>query len=86
MVRRFTLEIIKVKGKANWAIKAVVDNLFWHPRYRGYYYKKDAIKDLSEWENYQRDATAIDIFCVREFNHNFHSAEELNIRELGGKG
>ncbi len=51
MVQRFTVEVVRVKGHVNWAIKAVVDNLFWHPRYRGYYYKKEAIANLAEWEN-----------------------------------
>ena len=79
---RFTLEVIKVKGGIHWAIKAVVDNLFWHPRYRGYYYKKEAIAGLVEWEAYHENVSREGIFCSREFNHNFHSAEELGIVEV----
>ena len=76
-MKAFTLEIVKVKGDANWAIKAVVDNLFWHPRYRGYYYKADAIRGMETWidcdSGYFRD---------REFKHNFFSAEEVGIEEI----
>lgn len=75
---KFTVEVVKVKGRVNWAIKATVNGV---TRYRGYYYKKDAINDLPEWENYQKDALAIDMFCAREFNHNFNSAKELNLVE-----
>ena len=82
MAQRFTVEVIKVKGNINWAIKAVVDNLFWHPRYRGYYDKKDALANLAEWEAYHENALREDIFRAREFNHNFYSAEELGISEL----
>lgn len=75
----FTVEVVKVKGRVHWAIKAVVDG---KARYRGYYYKKDAIANLSEWENYHRNIIREDIFRAREFRHNFNSAEELNIVEV----
>lgn len=78
----FTVEVVRVSGHVNWAIKAVINNLFWHPRYRGYHYKKDAVAGLSEWEGYHENAMRDDIFCSREFQHNFHSAEELGIAEV----
>ena len=74
----FTIEVVKVKGYVPWAIKATVDGV---SRYRGFHYKKDAFNDLAEWQNYHRNPLTIDIFCAREFNHNFNSAEELNIIE-----
>ena len=75
----FTVEVVKVKGRVHWAIKAVVDGI---ARYRGYYYKEDARLGLYEWENYHRNAIAEDIFRAREFHHNFNSAEELGITEV----
>lgn len=68
----FTLEVVKVKG--GWAQKATVKGI---PRYRFYHYKKEAINTLTEWTHYQ----PLGIF-MREFNHNFNSAEEVNIIEV----
>lgn len=73
----FTLEIVKVKASFPWAIKATLGG---SPRYRGYHYKKEAIRGLSEWEGYQERPSGIGIFRDREFWHNFHSAEELGIK------
>ena len=83
MGQGFTVEVVKVKGCVNWAIKATVKGIV---RYRGYYYKKDALNDLPEWENYHSNAISVDIFCAREFMHNFNSDKELCIQEVGGKG
>lgn len=78
----FAVEVVRVSGPVRWAIKAVVNNLFWHPRYRGYHYKKEAIAGLGEWEAYRQNAIRDDIFCSREFQHNFNTAEELGISEV----
>ncbi len=75
----FTVEVVKVTGRVHWAIKAVVDGV---ARYRGYYYKTDAITNLAEWETYHENAMKEDIFQAREFHHNFHSAEDLGITEV----
>lgn len=75
----FTVEVVKVKGRVRWAIKAVVDGI---ARYRGYYYKEDARLALYEWENYHRNASTEGIFRAREFHHNFDAAEELGIVEV----
>ncbi len=84
MGQGFTVEVVKIKGRVRWAIKAIVDGV---ARYRGYYYKQDAIKGLAEWEFYHDNALREDIFRDREFHHNFSSAEELGITEVvGGKG
>ena len=68
----FTLEVVKVKG--GWAQKATIGD---KSRYRFYHYKSEAIKTLDEWTNYQPL-----MYFMREFNHNFNSAEELNIQEV----
>ena len=68
----FTLEVVKVKG--GWAQKATVGE---KSRYRFYYYKKEAEIGLKEWTNYQPL-----MYFMREFNHNFDSAETLGIEEL----
>ncbi len=68
-----TLEVVKVKGSASWAIKLVVDGI---ARYRGYHYRRDAANGLPEWLG--KSAMSI---RSREFMHNFHSAEELGIIE-----
>jgi len=68
-----TIEVVKVKGSVPWAIKATVNGV---SRYRGYRYKADAQTNLSEWTNM---STAW--FYPRNFNHNFHSAEECGIKE-----
>jgi len=65
------LSIVKVKGSCNWAIKAIVGS---EVRYRGFYYKKDAFTNLVEWTD--RDDS------MRDFYHNFHTAETLRIKEL----
>lgn len=69
-----TIKVVKVKGPgSNWAQKVTWDGV---SRYRGFYYKKDAVNNLVEWVN--RDT----LFWGRNFTHNFHSAEELGIREI----
>ena len=78
-MKGFTVEVVKVKGPVNWAVKAVVDGI---ARYRGCYYKNEAILDLAEWENYHRNLLMIDIFRTREYLHNFNTAEELGIKEV----
>ena len=78
MTQGFTVEVVRVKGHVNWAIKAIVDGV---SRYRGYYYKKEAIVGLEEWERYHHNPIRVDIFRAREFMHNFNSAEELNLTE-----
>ncbi len=67
----FTLDVVKVTG--GWAQKATIDG---KSRYRFYYYKKEAIKTLEEWTNYQPL-----MYFLREFNHNFNSAQELGLAE-----
>jgi hypothetical protein len=44
------------------------------PRYRGYYYKVEAVRGLKEWQAYDD--------MGRNYWHNFHTAEELGIREV----
>ena len=65
----FTLEVVKVKG--GWAQKATVGK---ESRYRFYHYKKEAEHFLEEWTRYQPVGN-----FMREFHHNFNSAEELGI-------
>lgn len=74
----FTVEVVKVKGQVHWVVKATIDG---KSRYRGCYYKKDALMDIQEWEAYHENALREDIFKNREFYHNFNSAEESGIRE-----
>ncbi len=70
----YKLEIVKVKGNgSHWAIKATMGN---EVRYRGYYYKAEAIKNMETWEDCNN------LYFPREFYHNFNSAEELNISEI----
>ena len=70
----FKLEIVKVKGNCKWAIKATVEGI---SRYRGYYYKKEALRNMDTWSQ-----CGFDYFKYREFMHNFHTAEELGLEEL----
>lgn len=79
MAERFTVEVIKVKGLVNWAIKAVVGS---EARYRGYYYKREAIANLPEWERYHESPLRELMFRDREFHHNFNSAAEMGIEEV----
>ncbi len=72
----FTLEVIRVKSRyCNWAIKATLN---FQVRYRGYYYKDKAIQGMTEWAEGFTDA----MFFEREFYHNFHSAEDLGLKEI----
>lgn len=68
-----TIEVISVEGSVSWAIKLVVDGV---ARYRGYHYRREAVRNLPEWYN-----MGSGIIRDREFMHNFHPAEELRIRE-----
>ena len=67
------LKIVKVKGKCHWAIKSTINGV---SRYRGYYYKKDAEREIREWQ-----LVSEVYFKSREFIHNFDSAENLGIKE-----
>lgn len=69
--KNYKLTVVKVGGDANWAIKAIMNG---EVRYRGYYYKKEAMAGLPYWES--------SINMTRDFQHNFYTAEELNIREV----
>lgn len=73
---KFALEVVKVKSStgAHWAIKAVVGKEI---RYRGYYYKAEAVISMKIWQ----DCDSL-YFHDREFCHNFNTAEELGITEL----
>jgi hypothetical protein len=68
---RFILEIVKPKrkgyGSKGWAIKATIDGI---SRYRFYYYKEDALREISEWTI---STTS------RDFMHNFFSSKELQM-------
>ena len=70
----FTLEIVKPKRKGysgkGWAIKAIVNGI---ARYRFYYYKADAERNISEWTRNQLS------FASRDFMHNFFSSKELGM-------
>ncbi len=68
------LEVVKVKGQVNWAIKCTVDGV---SRYRGYYYKANAVANLPEWTSMAEGRIR-----WREFMHNFYPADELCIREV----
>ena len=75
-MKRFTLQIVKVKSTPTgiyWAIKAVVGNKI---RYRVYYYKAEAEKNMETWVDCES------WYFPREFYHNFNSAEELGIEEV----
>lgn len=49
----FSLEIVKLpKGfVTNWALKATIGK---EEKFRTFYYKADAIKDIEEWRRYNR--------------------------------
>ena len=66
----YVLEVIKVRS--GWAQKATVAG---ESRYRLYHYKKEAEIGLSEWAG--KDVG----YFLRDFHHNFNSAEELGIEE-----
>lgn len=68
----FTLEVAKVKD--GWVQKATVQGV---SRYRFYHYKKEADRSLLEWFDYQPLGR-----FMREFNHNFNTAEELGIEPV----
>jgi len=76
----YELEIIRVRGhNFHWAIKATI-KYGGHtknepPRYRGYYYKTDAIKNMETWQDCD------DNYFPREFYHNFFSADTLRLVE-----
>lgn len=72
------LEIVKVRGEgSNWAQKATVNG---EVRYRGFYYKREAIRNLLEWENIVADFGQGGF--MRDFYHNFNTADELGIKEI----
>jgi len=73
-VSEVVIEIIKVKGSVPWAIRATVNGI---SRYRIYRYKKEAEANLHEWTDMHPAW-----FYPRNFNHNFHSAEECGIKEI----
>lgn len=75
MIKGFTLEVVKVKGHANWAIKATLAE--GRIRYRGYHYKRDAEKGMETWADCHSG-----YFRDREFMHNFYSSEELGITPI----
>jgi len=68
------LEIVKIKGAARWAQKATYKG---ESRYRVFYYKFEAQKNLPGWE-----LLAQDLDWDRNFYHNFDSAEDLGITEV----
>lgn len=72
----FTLEVVKLSGSVvRWAQKATITHSK-ESRYRGYRYKKEAEIGLHEWQEYQPL-----MMFMREFYHNFTTAEDLNITE-----
>ena len=72
--RSYVLEIVKVSGiGSNWAIKATMGDEI---RYRGYCYKKEAIKNMDTWIDCEP------WYFPREFYHNFFSADELCLTEV----
>jgi hypothetical protein len=67
------LSIVRVTSPtARWALKAIAQN--GEIRYRGYHYKSDAIDDREIWEE-----SGVDL---RNFHHNFFTAETLRIVDL----
>lgn len=44
----FTIELVKVKGNAAWATKALLNDKPNEPRYQSYYYKKETSKGMQE--------------------------------------
>ena len=74
----YKLEVVKVKSShgARWAVKATVGNEVRCVRYRGFYYKKDAQRDIGTWEDYK------DCDFLGEFKHNFDTAGALEIKEV----
>lgn len=69
------LEVIKVQGSCNWAVKATINS---ESRYRGFYYKSYAVKDIKEWERIKNLKHSHGKF-IRDYHHNFHTAKELFI-------
>ena len=61
MINGFKLEVVKTKSRSvPWAIKATRDGV---SRYRYYYYKSEALRNMKEeWKH---------IMDGREFMHNF---------------
>ena len=72
----YTLQLVRVKGRAKWAVKATVGSV---SRYRGFYYKAEAQRDMKRWEG------LILMFFMREFHHNFFTSEESGIQETGNR-
>jgi len=68
----YELKIVKVAKGFSWAVKAIFQNKC---RYRGFYYKKEAMLDMETWKGLE------DFVFIREFLHNFNSAEELGLRD-----
>ena len=64
------LEVVRIKGYVNWAVKATADNGV--SRYRGYYYKRDAVAAMKIWCGCGVDQ--------RNFYHNFYEGEKLGIK------
>lgn len=68
----YSVTVVPVRGAANWAVRAEFRG---KRRYRAFYSKREAIRDMDEWDDWE------DAFFKREFDHNFLSAEESGIRE-----
>ena len=68
----FTLEVARLPKGAivNWALKATMQD---QEKFRGYYYKQDAIDNINEWRGYDRFGFEIEFFG----RHNWNTLESL---------
>lgn len=74
------LRVVKVKGDFSWAVQLVVEGI---SRYRVFHFKREATKDYKTWLNeYTCDVFSLSKLAKKEYNDNFHSAEQLGIKEV----
>ena len=72
------LDVVWVKGAGfKWALRACASD--GRVRFRGFYYKADAVRDKEVW-GLPGNMTE------RNFNHNFEDAETLGIKDYGPQG
>ena len=72
----FTLEVVKLPKGAitNWGLKATMGG---QEKYRPYYYKADAIRNIGEWERYDR----LGFECEFLVRHNWQTLKALMKKE-----
>jgi hypothetical protein len=68
----FTLEVVRLPKGAivNWALKATMRG---EEKFRAYYYKVDAIRNIEEWRNYNKFSFECEFFA----RHNWVALDSL---------